>query len=132
MKLPATEDRDPQSVGLSKKSDEDVLSLLLDRQITALNAAARAIPQISQAAAALLRAARDGGKIGYAGAGSAGLTALADCLELPGTFGFPPSACAFFMPAAPKTSCIWRESMRMTRMAAPGISTNPASEKAIY
>ncbi|MDN3719210.1 hypothetical protein QW131_08235 [Roseibium salinum] len=66
-----------------------MLSLLLDRQITALNAAARAIPQISQAAAALLRAARDGGKIGYAGAGSAGLTALADCLELPGTFGFP-------------------------------------------
>ncbi|POF29330.1 N-acetylmuramic acid 6-phosphate etherase [Roseibium marinum] len=90
MSLPTTEDRDPQSIGLSKKSDEEVLSLLLGRQVEALNAAARAIPQISRAALALLRAAQDNRKIGYAGAGSAGLTALADCLELPGTFGFPP------------------------------------------
>jgi len=90
MTVPTTEDRDPQSIGLSKKSDEEVLSLLLDRQVEALNAAAQAIPQISLAAAALQKAAQDGRKIGYAGAGSAGLTALADCLELPGTFGFPP------------------------------------------
>lgn len=90
MNLPTTEDRDPQSIGLSKKSDEEVLSLLLDRQVEALNAAAQAIPQISLAASALQQAAQDGRKIGYAGAGSAGLTALADCLELPGTFGFPP------------------------------------------
>jgi N-acetylmuramic acid 6-phosphate etherase len=90
MKLPTTEDRDPQSIGLSKRSDEEVLSLLLDRQIDALNATASAIPQISKAAAALQSAAEAEKKIGYAGAGSAGLTALADCLELPGTFGFPP------------------------------------------
>jgi len=90
MKLPTTEDRDPQSIGLSQKTDEDVLSLLLERQIEALNAASSAIPQIAQAATALQRAAEAGKKIGYAGAGSAGLTALADCLELPGTFGFPP------------------------------------------
>ena len=31
MNLPTTEDRDPISIGLSKKSDEDVLSLLLQR-----------------------------------------------------------------------------------------------------
>ncbi|WP_281931066.1 N-acetylmuramic acid 6-phosphate etherase [Roseibium album] len=90
MKLPTTEDRDPQSIGLSQKTDAEVLSLLLERQVEALKAAADAIPQITQAAAALQRAAAAQNKIGYAGAGSAGLTALADCLELPGTFGFPP------------------------------------------
>ena len=29
--------------------------------------------------------------MGYAGAGSSGLMALADCLELAGTFGIPPT-----------------------------------------
>ncbi|WP_269582244.1 N-acetylmuramic acid 6-phosphate etherase [Roseibium sp. Sym1] len=90
MKLPTTEDRDPLSIGLSNKSDDDVLSLLLHRQREALTAVEDAIPRIAQAANALQRAAQAQGKIGYAGAGSAGLTALADCLELPGTFGFPP------------------------------------------
>lgn len=90
MPLPTTEDRDPQSIGLSRKSDEEVLAILLDRQFDALKAAADAIPQITAAAGALQQVAQTQGGIGYAGAGSAGLTALADCLELPGTFGFPP------------------------------------------
>lgn len=90
MKLPTTEDRDPLSIGLSTKSDDDVLALLLFRQKQALEAVEAAIPQISRAADALKRAAQAERKIGYSGAGSAGLTALADCLELPGTFGFPP------------------------------------------
>ncbi|MEM8703130.1 MAG: N-acetylmuramic acid 6-phosphate etherase [Pseudomonadota bacterium] len=89
MTLPTTEDRDPQSIGLSAKSDEEVLAVILQRQILALEATRDAIPQITRAAASLHSAAASGGKIGYAGAGSAGLTALADCLELPGTFGFP-------------------------------------------
>ncbi|MEL7525055.1 MAG: N-acetylmuramic acid 6-phosphate etherase, partial [Pseudomonadota bacterium] len=89
MTLPTTEDRDPQSIGLSARSDEDVLAVILQRQIAAIEAARDAIPQIAKAAAALHTAAASGRKIGYAGAGSAGLTALTDCLELPGTFGFP-------------------------------------------
>lgn len=90
MKLPTTEDRDPLSIGLNNKSDDDVLTLLLNRQRAALDAVEDAIPQISNAANALRKASQANGMIGYAGAGSAGLTALADCLELPGTFGFPP------------------------------------------
>ncbi|MEM5584864.1 N-acetylmuramic acid 6-phosphate etherase [Roseibium sp. AS2] len=90
MKLPTTEDRDPLSIGLSTRPDEEILALLLQRQRDALTATEAAIPQITRAAEALRKAAQAGRKIGYAGAGSAGLTALADCLELPGTFGFPP------------------------------------------
>ena len=89
MTLPTTEDRDPKSIGLSAKPDEEVLAFILQRQIAALEATREAIPQITNAAASLHKAAASGGKIGYAGAGSAGLTALTDCLELPGTFGFP-------------------------------------------
>lgn len=89
MTLPTTEDRDPQSIGLSARPDEEVLGVILERQIEAIEAARGAIPQITKAAVALHAAAASGAKIGYAGAGSAGLTALTDCLELPGTFGFP-------------------------------------------
>lgn len=89
MTLPTTEDRDPQSIGLSTRPDEDVLAVILQRQVDALEATRDALPQISAAAASLHMAADTGGKIGYAGAGSAGLMALTDCLELPGTFGFP-------------------------------------------
>ncbi|WP_299470669.1 N-acetylmuramic acid 6-phosphate etherase [uncultured Roseibium sp.] len=88
MTLPTTEDRHPLSIGLSQKADEEILSIMLDRQVAALTAASEAIPQIAQAASALQRAASSESRIGYAGAGSAGLTAIADCLELPGTFGF--------------------------------------------
>lgn len=89
MTLPTTEDRDPLAIGLSNRSDEEVLSLLLERQMEALKAVGPALPQIVNAAAALQKTAQNGNKIGYSGAGSAGLTALSDCLELPGTFGFP-------------------------------------------
>ncbi|WP_298816412.1 N-acetylmuramic acid 6-phosphate etherase [uncultured Roseibium sp.] len=89
MTLPTTEDRDPLSIGLSNRSDEEVLSLLLERQMEALRAVGPALPQLVNAATALQKAAQAGNKIGYSGAGSAGLTALSDCLELPGTFGFP-------------------------------------------
>ncbi|MHA7772679.1 N-acetylmuramic acid 6-phosphate etherase [Roseibium sp. M-1] len=89
MPLPKTEDRDPLSIGLSKKSDEDVLAVLLQRQKDAVNATEKAIPALAQAAAALQNVTQNGGKVGYSGAGSSGLTALTDCLELPGTFGYP-------------------------------------------
>ena len=90
MALPPTEDRDPLSIGLSLRPDDEILGILLTKQLEALQAVAPAIPHIVQASDAVRSAAEAGKMIGYAGAGSAGLTALSDCLELPGTFGFPP------------------------------------------
>jgi N-acetylmuramic acid 6-phosphate etherase len=49
-----------------------------------------AISDIEIAAQLAARALQTGHKLAYAGAGSAGLMALADALELAGTFGIPP------------------------------------------
>lgn len=85
-----TEERHPQSEGIHSLSGDVVLSRVLMAQSAAISAVERSIPQITQAADAGARSLGGGGRMGYAGAGSSGLMAMADCLELPGTFGIAP------------------------------------------
>lgn len=85
-----TEARHPHSAGLHSLPGPTALSHLLDAQLAALAAVRPAIPQLDQAATAAAASLRAGGKLAYAGAGSSGLMALADALELAGTFGIPP------------------------------------------
>lgn len=85
-----TESRHPAAEGLHLQPAGQVLSALLDAQIGALSALNPALPAIAKAAEACADALIRGGRMGYAGAGSSGLMALADCLELAGTFGLPP------------------------------------------
>lgn len=87
-----TEARHPHSAGLHTLPGPVALSHLLDAQLAALATVRPAIPAIDQAATAAAASLRAGGKVAYAGAGSSGLMALADALELAGTFGIPPSA----------------------------------------
>ena len=87
-----TEARHPHSAGLHGLPGAVALSHLLDAQLAALAMVRPAIPQIDAAATAAASSLRAGGKLGYAGAGSSGLMALADALELAGTFGIPPQA----------------------------------------
>lgn len=49
-----------------------------------------AFPLLERVGEAAANALRNGGKLAYAGAGSSGLMALSDNLELAGTFGIPP------------------------------------------
>lgn len=114
-----------------QKSDEDVLSLLLQRQKDALNATETAIPEIAKAAEALQTVTVSGGKIGYAGAGSAGLTALADCLELPGTFGFPVERMRMLYAGVLQTCFTLPAHMRTTKKPASLTFKNQALEKEI-
>ncbi|WBU56637.1 N-acetylmuramic acid 6-phosphate etherase [Paracoccus sediminicola] len=90
MALRSTEARHPNSVQLHTQPATRVLSMLLDAQIGALGALRPALSSIDQAAGLGADALRRGGRVAYAGAGSSGLMALADCLELAGTFGLPP------------------------------------------
>ncbi|NEX46451.1 N-acetylmuramic acid 6-phosphate etherase [Pseudotabrizicola algicola] len=85
-----TESRHILSANLHAAQGADVLSRILASQHGAIAALTPAFPQIIAAAQAGAQALRAGGKMGYAGAGSSGLMALADCLELPGTFGIAP------------------------------------------
>lgn len=85
-----TESRHPASPGLHSRRAEVVLSDLLAAQQAALRALEPALPALAAVAEAGAQVLGRGGKFGYAGAGSSGLMALADALELPGTFGIPP------------------------------------------
>jgi N-acetylmuramic acid 6-phosphate etherase len=84
-----TEALHPLSSGLHLAPADLVLARALSAQKAALSAIDPALPDLETAAGAAAEAIRSGGKLAYAGAGSSGLMALADCLELLGTFGIP-------------------------------------------
>jgi N-acetylmuramic acid 6-phosphate etherase len=85
-----TEDLHPSAAGLQDVPLHDVLGRLHAAQIAAADAVVPAFPALERAARAAAGALRDGRRMVYVGAGSSGLMALADCLELFGTFGIPP------------------------------------------
>lgn len=68
----------------------DVLSAIVDGQVAAIEAIRPAVPAIARAAEIMADAWRAKRRVAYAGAGSSGLVALLDALELPGTYGFSP------------------------------------------
>lgn len=90
MTVRSTEARHPASRALHSQPPAKAMALLLAAQQSALTAVGPAIPALVGAAEAGAEALRSGGRLGYAGAGSSGLMALADCLELAGTFGVQP------------------------------------------
>lgn len=86
-----TEARHPSSEGLHAVPAAEALARLLGAQERALGSVRAALPALERAGARLVAAlSRPGGRMGYAGAGSSGLMALSDCLELAGTFGIAP------------------------------------------
>lgn len=73
--------------GLDIQPPHVVLSALADAQIEAAGAVRNSVPQIAAAACLIADRLASGGRLIYAAAGSSGLMALADALELPGTYG---------------------------------------------
>ncbi|MDE3027120.1 MAG: N-acetylmuramic acid 6-phosphate etherase [Paracoccaceae bacterium] len=86
-----TEELHPASAGLHGLSSGDVLLRLLDAQLASAQCLYPCIPAIAQAVDVAARRYGVGGRLIYAGAGSSGLMALADCLELSGTYGIAPA-----------------------------------------
>lgn len=82
-----TEERHSQAAGLDLRGDLDILALLAAGQSAAASCVGDAAPAIAEAAALAAHSLRQGGRLIYAAAGSSGLMALADALELPGTYG---------------------------------------------
>jgi Predicted sugar phosphate isomerase len=83
----ATEARHGESEGLDSRLPQEILRLLVSGQQAAAAAVDAAIPSIETGSEIIVQALRAGGKVVYAGAGSSGLMAMADALELPGTYG---------------------------------------------
>ena len=90
MPLATTEDRHRHAVGLDALAPEDAARVLLEAQAEALSAVLPARPQIVAASVLMAECLRGTGTLVYAAAGSSGLMAAADAMELPGTFGIPP------------------------------------------
>lgn len=89
MGLPVTEHLHPAALGLDTLPGAVVLGHLLAAQAAAVQVVGQALPQIEAAAALMAAALRADGRLVYAGAGSSALMAVADGLELGGTFGVP-------------------------------------------
>lgn len=85
-----TESLHPMADGLDLRPSGDILALLLEAQKSALDAMVPALPAIEKAADLMAGCMRREGRLVYAGAGSSALMAMADALELPGTFGIAP------------------------------------------
>jgi N-acetylmuramic acid 6-phosphate etherase len=73
--------------GLDVKPAHEALAILAAAQVEAARAVEEAVPAIAEAARLAADCVAAGGTLVYAAAGSSGLMALADGLELPGTFG---------------------------------------------
>ena len=85
-----TEARHPASAGIQAAQGAEVLLQMLDAQAAAVAVVRPALAMIERVADVAATVLREGGKLAYVGAGSSGLMALSDCLELAGTFGIPP------------------------------------------
>ncbi len=83
----ATEQRSEHSEYLDTLSSNAILSILHEGQIVAAKSVSNSMREIENAALLLADTINGGGNIIYAAAGSSALMALADGLELPGTFG---------------------------------------------
>jgi len=82
-----TESANAQSAGLDLLKPDAALAALFRGQADAVAAVRPALPDIARAASVAADTLRIGGRLVYAAAGSSGLMAFADALELPGTFG---------------------------------------------
>jgi N-acetylmuramic acid 6-phosphate etherase len=89
MTVARTEQSHEEARGLDIAPPEAVLDILLRAQVSAAEAVRQSIPALARAAELAAAVVERGGRLGYAAAGSSGLMALADGLELPGTYGIP-------------------------------------------
>ncbi len=87
MAAPRTEELHPHAAGLDTQPAETILGFLAAAQVEAASVVQSAVKPIAEAAARAAATLRAGGRLAYAAAGSSGLMALADAVELPGTFG---------------------------------------------
>ncbi len=80
------------------ESQASLIDALLAGQVRAVDCAAKERAALARAALFVAGALRRGGRLIYVGAGSSGLLATRDGLELPGTFGIDPERIRFVTP----------------------------------
>ncbi len=89
MPTPVTEQLHQDAQGLDARPLTDVAALLAESQAAAARAAMGAVDPICSGAQAMANTIRSGGALRYLAAGSSGLMAASDAMELGGTFSIP-------------------------------------------
>lgn len=84
-----TEQRNEIARNIDAMDVDAAAAILFGGQVAAAKAVERALPQLVQGSDLLAQCIDEGGNLVYCAAGSSGLMALADGLELPGTYGIP-------------------------------------------
>ncbi|MFY9688406.1 MAG: N-acetylmuramic acid 6-phosphate etherase [Candidatus Acidiferrales bacterium] len=90
MKPARTEQRNPRSRGLDRKSTLEILRALNREDARVAVAVRRELPNIAHAVDAIVKALGSGGRLFYIGAGTSGRLAVLDAAECPPTFGTSP------------------------------------------
>jgi N-acetylmuramic acid 6-phosphate etherase len=85
-----TSDEPPQ---LDRLPAREVVELLLQAEERVVPALRLVADDLACGATILAGAVREGGRLGFAGAGTSGRLAAAEAAELPGTFGLPATRC---------------------------------------
>jgi N-acetylmuramic acid 6-phosphate etherase len=85
-----TEQRNPRSRGLDRKSTLEILRVLNREDARVALAVRRELPKIARAVDAIVKSFRNGRRLFYVGAGTSGRLAFLDAAECPPTFGTPP------------------------------------------
>jgi N-acetylmuramic acid 6-phosphate etherase len=85
-----TEQRNPRTRGLDRKSTIEIVRALNREDATVARAVQRVLPQIARAVDAIVKAFEGSGRLIYVGAGTSGRLAVLDASECPPTFGTPP------------------------------------------
>lgn len=104
VKHTTTEKLHDMAVGMDLLALEEVGRLLAGGQREAAGAAEVAAPQISAASTAMAETISSGGVLRYTAAGSSGLMAAADAMELGGTFSIPSTQVRIHMAGGLPTS----------------------------
>ena len=87
MIVPATEQAEESYRGLERWPSDRILSAIVAAQMQSIAAIGDAVGVLAAAGEAVAARMQQGGRLIYAGAGSSGLLAQVDALELPGTYG---------------------------------------------
>lgn len=90
MSATQTEMTHASAKGFDMRPALEALTILAEAQAVAAGAAQAAVPDIAEGARLAADCLDSGGRLIYVAAGSSGLMALADALELPGTYGIAP------------------------------------------
>jgi N-acetylmuramic acid 6-phosphate etherase len=90
VKSSKTEQRNPRTRGLDRKSSLEIVRALNHEDASVALAVRRELPQIARAVDAIVKAFEVGGRLIYIGAGTSGRLAVLDASECPPTFGTPP------------------------------------------